>query len=64
VLVAVQARPLEKLLDSYFTTPDGKTLTLKDMLRPVLITSYDVSHPQGNNHLRCGVWPFEKVQIW
>jgi hypothetical protein len=53
VLVAVQARPLEKLLDSYLTTPDGKTLTLKDMLRPVLITSYDVSHPQGDNRMRC-----------
>ncbi|GAQ84625.1 hypothetical protein KFL_001980070 [Klebsormidium nitens] len=41
---AYRARPLEKLLASYLTTPAGKTLTLKDILRPVLITTYDILH--------------------
>lgn len=45
--VLPQAHPLEKLLSSYLTSPAGKTLTLKDILRPVLITTYDVRSRPG-----------------
>lgn len=43
VAPAYSTKSLERLLKACFLRPDGKSLTLKDTLKPVLIPCYDLS---------------------